>query len=90
MENMVKKLTSRKFLLAVVCVVIGTLVLFKVDTEAIEELIGGALAVISAATYIVSEGKIDAAAAGKLADAAGEVTSAAEKIAGQMEWSDYV
>lgn len=69
MKEIVRKLTSRKFLLALVGVVSGLAMAFGVTgdeiTHAVTDVAGIITALISAVTYIVAEAKVDAAAAGK-------------------------
>ena len=65
MNDIVRKLTSRKFLLAVVGVVSGLALAFGVDGSEITDMvsiIGGIIAAAgSAITYINAEAKVDAA-----------------------------
>ena len=69
MSDILKKFTSRKFMLALVGVVSGLALAFGVDGSEIIEMvgmIGGVLAAAgSAITYINAEAKVDAAAAGR-------------------------
>lgn len=69
MENLIRKLTSRKFLLALVGVASGLAMAFGVTgdeiTHAVTDVAGIVTALVSAVTYIVAEAKVDAAAAGK-------------------------
>lgn len=69
MSNFMKKLTSRKFLMAVVGVVSGLALAFGVKGSEITDIVtavGGILtAVGSAIAYINAEAKVDAAAVGK-------------------------
>lgn len=73
MNDILRKLTSRKFILAVAGVVIGLATALGVDGSVIVEmtgLIGGLLAAVgSVISYINAEAKVDAAAVAK----AGEV-----------------
>lgn len=68
MENIIRKLTSRKFLLALVGVVSGLAMAFGVEgseiTSAVTAVAGIMATLGSAAVYIFSEAKVDAAAAG--------------------------
>ena len=68
MNDIVRKLTSRKFLLAVVGVVSGLALAFGVDGSEITDMvsiIGGIIAAAgSAITYINAEAKVDAAREG--------------------------
>ena len=69
MSNVLKKLTSRKFLLALVGTVSGLALAFGIEGTEIERLIATVGGVITAAgsimAYISGESSVDAAAAGK-------------------------
>lgn len=69
MNDLIRKLSSRKFLLALVGVVSGLAMAFGVDGSEITRVvsaIGGIIAAAgSAIAYINAEAKVDAAAAGK-------------------------
>ena len=56
MQNFLKKLTSRKFLAA--------LMVFGVDETTISTVAGAVTTVASVVSYIMSEGMVDAAAVG--------------------------
>ena len=60
MKNFLKKLGSRKFILAVVGVAVGICAIFGIDGGAIETVAGAVTAAGSAIAYICAEGKIDA------------------------------
>lgn len=60
MSNIVRKLTSRKLLLALAGVVTGIALAFGVDGNDITTVTGAVTAVISVITYIITEGKVDA------------------------------
>lgn len=66
MKDILRKLTSRKFLLALVGVVSGLAMAFGVTgddiTHAVTDVAGIITALISAVTYIMAEAKVDAAA----------------------------
>lgn len=62
MNNIIRKLTSRKFLMAVVGVVIGVAMTFGVESG---EIVGAVTTVASIISYINGEAKIDAAAVKK-------------------------
>ena len=65
MSNILRKLTSRKFLLAVAGMAAGYAMAFGVDGSEIVEIVGavgGILAAVSSAiAYINAEAKVDAA-----------------------------
>ena len=62
MNKVLRKLTSRKFLLAVVGVVVGVAMSFGVESG---EIMGAVTTIASIIAYINGESKIDAAAVGK-------------------------
>ena len=59
-----RKLTSRKFWLAVIALVSGLMLAFKVDSESVETISGVIMAAASVIAYIIGEGLTDAANAG--------------------------
>ena len=69
MKNLFKKLTSRKFLLAVVGTVSGLALALGVEGSEIENTVATVGGIVTAASsiiaYINGESKIDAASAGK-------------------------
>lgn len=58
-----RKLTSRKFWLAVVAFVTGLMVTFKVDAETVEAVGGLIMSGAAVVAYIIGEGLADAAGA---------------------------
>ena len=67
MSNFIKKMTSRKFLLAVTGVIIGLATAMGIEGSEIIELVGTIGGLVTAAgsiiAYINGEAKVDAAAA---------------------------
>lgn len=57
------KLTSRKFWLAIIGLISGIMLAFKVDAETVETVSGVVMSIASLTAYIIGEGLIDAAAA---------------------------
>jgi len=55
-----RKLTSRKFWTAIIGLVSGLLLLFKVDAETIDRICGVVISTGSVVAYIVGEGMTDA------------------------------
>ena len=80
MKEFLNKFKSRKFLTCIAGVVMGLCIVFGLDEDAINTIAGAVTAVISIATYIYSEGKIDAAAIVKIQDAADDVQDAVETV----------
>lgn len=60
MKKLLKKLTSRKFVTAMLGVITGICVLFGIDEGAVSTVAGAVLAAASAASYIIVEGRLDA------------------------------
>lgn len=56
-----RKLTSRKFWLAVIGFVSGLLMAFKVDAEMVETISGVIMSAASVVAYIIGEGLADSA-----------------------------
>lgn len=78
-----EKFKSRKFLTCIAGIVMGVCMVFGLDEGTVNTIAGAILAVVSAATYIYTEGKIDAVAVDKVKGAVDEVKDtidAVEKI----------
>ena len=68
MNNFLSKLTSRKFWIAIISTFVGIAELFGAEGELVSVIVGSLLALLPSLIYIITEGKIDAASAKKLAD----------------------
>jgi uncharacterized membrane protein len=64
--NWKEKLSSRKLWAAIVGVIMGVAMVFGLDESTITDVAGAVVSIVSLMTYIITEGKIDAAAADKL------------------------
>ncbi len=84
MNEFLSKLKSRKFLTCVAGVVLGVCMVFGLDEGTVNTISGAVTAVVSIATYIYSEGKIDAAAVDKIKDTVDKVEDACEAV-GKIE-----
>ena len=60
MEKIIRKLTSRKLWVAIAGIATGIAVALGVDGGEISTVAGAVTALLSAITYIITEGKIDA------------------------------
>lgn len=69
-----KKLTSRKFWMAIAALVVGVLTLFKVDANTTTQISGVVLSLGAVIAYIVGEGLVDAASAGATVNITGNPT----------------
>lgn len=74
MKEYLKKLTSRKFIMAAMTAISGIAVLCGANRDVVTTIAGAAMALVSALVYCITEGRIDAAsirsAAGAIGDAA--------------------
>ncbi len=75
MEALKRKLSSRKLWAAVAGVVTGLAMVFGLDEGVITSVAGAVVSVASVLTYIITEGKVDAAA----------VKNAVESVQGAVE-----
>ena len=80
MNKFLNKLTSRKFLTCVAGVIVGVCMVFGVDEGDVSTIAGAVTAVVSIASYIYTEGKIDANAVGQIKDAADDVKDAIDVV----------
>ena len=70
MTDIIRKLTSRKFWMAVAGIATGVAMTLGVDSTEITAVAGGIVAVISCVTFIITEGKIDAESVKKAVEGA--------------------
>lgn len=76
-EKLVKKLTSRKFIIAAITAIAGLITLFVGDNEVVQIIAGAAMTIVPTVVYCIMEGVVDAASVKTVADATAE---AAEKL----------
>ncbi len=60
--NIMQKLTSRKLWAAIAGIATGIAIIFGVEGSEITDIAGAITALVSVMSYIITEGKIDAAA----------------------------
>lgn len=72
-----KKLTSRKFIIAVITAIAGIVTLIFGHGEEVNTIAGALMTVIPTLVYCIVEGTVDAASVRKIGDA---VSDAAEKL----------
>ena len=73
MKTLKEKLTSRKLWAALAGLVAGLAMVFGLDESIITQVSGAVVSVASVIAYIITEGKIDAAAVGQAAEDVAEV-----------------
>lgn len=74
-----RKLTSRKLWAAIAGIVTGLAIVFGLDEGVISDVSGAVVSMASIVVYIITEGKVDAAAVGKAVE---DVQNAANAIGG--------
>lgn len=75
---MLEKLKSRKFLMALLSVIVGVATMIGCDDASITLISGIGLIVIPTIIYIVTEGKVDMAAVNKIVDTASQIVDLVE------------
>lgn len=80
MKNILAKIQSRKFLTCVAGIIMGICMVFGLDEGTINTIAGAVTAVVSIATYIYTEGKIDAAAVDKIKDTSEQIKDVIDAV----------
>lgn len=76
-NNIIKKLTSRKFILAAITAIVGIITLIVGDNEAVQVIAGAAMTIVPTVVYCLMEGIVDAKSIKTITEATAE---AAEKL----------
>lgn len=79
--SLINKLSSRKLWAAIAGVVMGVAMVFGLDENTISTVSGAVVAVVSVISYIVTEGKVDAAAVKTALEKAREAAGSFETAA---------
>lgn len=66
-QDLIRKLTSRKFLVTLISVISGVITLCIGESEIVEVIAGAAMTVVPAVVYCFMEGKVDAESAKTIA-----------------------
>ena len=82
MKEILRKLSSRKLWAAVAGLVAGLAIAFGLDENIIASVSGAVVSVVSLVSYIVTEGKIDAAAVGNTVQAVQDAVQAVTEADG--------
>ena len=69
MKDLIKKLTSRKFLMALASAIVGIVTVFTGESDALTTVVGAAVTVISTVGYCIAEGMVDAQSVRDISDA---------------------
>lgn len=87
-EQLIKKLTSRKFLLAAITAIAGLITTIVGDNVIVQTIAGAAMTIVPTIVYCVMEGKIDAASVKSITSAtaeAAETLGASDKTVDTIE-----
>ena len=76
-NNIIKKLTSRKFIIAAITAIAGIITLFVGDNEVVQVIAGAAMTIIPTVVYCLMEGIVDAKSIKTITEATAD---AAEKL----------
>lgn len=79
MNTFIKKITSRKFLLAVAGIFTGIAMALGVEATDVSTVAGAITALVSVVTYIVTEGKVDAESVKNTIEITGDAIDLFEK-----------
>ena len=81
MNNLAKKLSSRKLWAAVAGLVAGLAMVFGLDADIISTVSGAVVTVASVVAYIITEGRVDAEAVKKAVESVQDAKDAVTKDA---------
>ena len=81
-ENLIKKLTSRKFIVTIITAITGIITMIVGESEVVQIISGAAMAIVPTIVYCVMEGLIDAKSIKAVTEATSE---AAEKLGAGAE-----
>ncbi|MBQ7380744.1 MAG: hypothetical protein IJW69_01520 [Clostridia bacterium] len=77
MNTLIKKLTSRKFIMSALAALTGICALIFGENEIVQTVMGALMVILPATVYCITEGRIDAANAKLIS---GAVTDAAQRL----------
>ncbi len=75
--DLIRKLTSRKFIVAVITMIVGIITVFIGDNEVVSVIAGAAMTIIPTVVYCIMEGVVDAKSVETITNA---TVDAAEKL----------
>ena len=76
-EKLIKKLTSRKFIVTVITAITGIITMIVGENEVVQIISGAAMTIVPTIVYCITEGVIDARSIKTITDA---TTDVAEKL----------
>jgi hypothetical protein len=85
--NLIKKLTSRKFIIAAITAIVGIITVFVGDNETVNIIAGAAMTIVPTIVYCVVEGMVDAKSVETVTNATAD---AAEKLGADKSVVDTI
>lgn len=86
-NNLIKKITSRKFIIAVITAIAGIITLCTGENEAVQIIAGAAMTIVPTIVYCIMEGYIDAKSVATITDA---TVDAADKLGADKNTIDVL
>ena len=86
-EEIIRKITSRKFIVSVITMIVGIITIFVGKNEGVVAVSGAATVIIPAVVYCIMEGRVDAASVKQITDATAE---AAEKLGADKDTTEQI
>ena len=86
-SNIIRKITSRKFIIAVITTLVGIITVFIGDNEAVNVIAGAAMTIIPTIVYCIVEGVVDAKSVQTLTET---TVDAAEKLGADKTVVDVI
>ena len=87
MDSIIKKLTSRKFIVTVIAAITGIITLFIGDNEVVQTISGAAMTIVPTVVYCLMEGMIDAKSVKTITEA---TTAMADKLGASEATLDVI
>lgn len=79
MNTLIRKVTSRKFLVSVAGLIVGIAMALGAEASDIQTVAGAVTALVSVVTYVTTEGKVDAAGVKNAVESVQEAAETIEK-----------
>lgn len=86
--NFIKKITSRKFILALTAVVSGIATAIAGGGDEISTIVGSAMTIIATVVYCIIEGVVDAKSIARIADAAADISEELGELSSNVSKED--
>ena len=86
-SNFLRKITSRKFIVSIITMIMGIVTLIVGENDAVKNIAAAAMTVIPAVVYCIMEGRVDAASVKQITEATVEV---AEQLGASEKETDTI